>query len=1106
MFLPGTPCGCCGCQPCQFCAQPCLTVTFDGFAHGTGNCGECDFLDDTTFELKRRPDPQLSVTASVPSATGSGATFSVTTTRNATDGSYVVSGIKLLTGGANYSLGDAVAFQTNGCFDVTPTASITIATAQPSSANLRMASPASAVPPVSNIPGNVSVTYSEQTDGEGNKFWTVSKLGAIGGGSGYAENQTVTLTPGFITTPSYVDQEPGVVVQAAATARVVTTQRTTPALQCKIFKAVGDDIVLSTSNFIVLSQGTDANGRAVWSISLIGVPWWFPTDFTPADTVEITALNGATVVVPASVTLQINESGGLTAFNIVGGGVYYATNGLPEKVELLSGGAYYKPGVITSVTLTNGGRVWGPQVLPSGELACVYSSDPVCPVCPDSYAGDPGDLDPREELYASLQLGATASTLTVWRRSYYTFGITPPGRFTDIIILSATRPNVDAQGKPIPCDSLTFEPEHFSEQYSCLTNGTVTVSRGTCGASSSSACDLPDQIQITISGKDRAFGYGRQNFGAPPPGDPFGGQCGDYGNVCRFTGGGSVVGPSTWSGSLVAGGTAILDRQPGCQIVYTGLLPDPPRAGGPSGSISFVDCGGGLEGGGRPVWVAIFPAGLATSVFITGPTKQAGYVATAEVTGVSGAGAITAVAVTNGGAGYAREVFERKEPTVTVTLSGGGGSGAVLSATLTQSGSGEQAYWYVSAVSVTNGGTGYSGMESVVFTPGAGDTADWSASAFVVVGRVAPTILAAASPGSGATLDVTLGEGVDWFTGQPYWYVESVDVKNGGTGYVDGDAVDFTVTDGVRSWGASATIITARTQPDVTANVAVAGGVGAVLTPTLSANGNSWTVSGLTITAAGSGYSQWSGIAFATADTTEANGFAYISSVDSNGAITGVVISYGGSYYRPTGVIQSVTVNGGGSYYKSTGVVEAIRLSGGGAYYRLQSTGTAEADVPLVAFGSQIGFGATATATVDSTLGSPTFGQITAIQITNGGQGYKTSGMGWKIMISGVASFHRDELLWNIGYDPTFGTPVDPSEACSALVGYAEPTATRTTTEPCPIDLLSRTYKMADDYIIFPNFFENNCGAVHCIRGQFNNRLTIVDYGGGDIACTLSPA
>jgi hypothetical protein len=1037
MFLPGSPCGCCGgapCQPCQYCAPPCLTVTFEGFAHGTGNCGECDFLDDTTFELKRPPDPQLSVTASVPSATGSGATFSVTTARNATDGSYVVSGIKLLTGGANYSIGDTVAFQTNGCFAVTPTASITIATTQPVSTNLRMASPSSAISPYTNTPGNISVTYSEQTDGEGNKFWTVSKLGAIGGGFGYAENQTVTLTPGWLSNPFYVDAEPGVVVQTAATARILTTQRIMPLIQGRIAKAVGEDVTFQSGQYglITLSEGTDANGRAVWSIASISTGWWFPSDFTSGDTVQITVPSGVTAVQPAIVTLTVNSSGAVTAFNIVNGGVYYTTSGRPETVELLTGGAYYKPGVITSVTLTSGGKVWGPQVQESGLPVCVYESDGVCAVCP-SESGN--------TLFARIQLGATSHTFRLVRRTPQNVGT---------LILEATRPALDEQGNRIPCDELTFGPEHFSEQYSCVTNGTVTVTQGACGDSSSSGCDLPDQITLSASGIPLVMWHGSSYGYASSEGwaRGFADHCGisPYCLISETTGGGIS---NSWRANLVARdeSSIVLDRDqnPGeCGISYSGVMPSLPsisRSFNNPYPFGEEDCGGALEG--RGVSVTISPVAADTSVFVSAPPwGQFGATAEATVTG----GAVASIAVTNGGEGYAREVFARTEPTMTVTLSGGSGSGVVLSATLTQSGAGEEAYWYVSAVAVTNGGTGYSGQESVVFTPEEGATTTYPANAVVNVGRIEPTLTASVSPGSGADLSITLGEGFDWFTGQSNWYVQSVAVNNGGTGYVDGDDVAFTVTDGVQSWPASATIATGRTEPDVTADVAYSSGTGAVLTPSLSASGNAWTVSGLTITTAGTGYSQYDGISFATDDLTEAGGYGYVTSVDGNGAITGVAINYGGSYYRSTGVIQSVSVSDGGSYYKSTGVIEGITVWDGGSYYKEESTGTSQVDTPQVTISSNVGEGATAAAVIDGTLGSPTFGQITSINVTSGGQGYGSGGSRWRATIQ-----YNGEIFH---------------------AGVAD----RVSANPCPSDLLSKSYAMSFSVRSIPGAFDDGCG------------------------------
>ena len=795
MFLPGSPCTCCGggCQPCQFCAPSCLKVTFSGFSHGTGNCHECDHLDDATFYVKRPPATDVSVVVSASGGTGAGfglvrvlANGTMQNMARRNDGSYYVTAVPVTNGGQNYT------------------------------------------------------------------------------------NPTLSFTPsGFI--------------------------------QCR----------------------------------------------------------------PPEVTVAVSG------------------------------------GVITGIAVTDGGEYWPTN-------SCGYSSvgDTVCAVCPQNAGA---------ELFVQVQFGGASHAFQLYRRNWYDYGGGP--RYSDELILSATRPATE-NGAPVSCSNTEFRPEHISAQYSCATNGTVTISSGGCEGSSSSACDLPDQIQITLGGRDRAFGYGRQNYGAPPAGDPFDGQCGDHEDVCRFTGGGAAVGPATWSGALIAGGTAILDRQPGCNIVYSGFLPDAPSASGPSGQVANVDCGGELTNGGRPVSVSLGPTDLATSVAISAPTKQQGFAASAEVTSVSGTGAIQSVAVTNGGEGYAREIFTRSQPTVTAAITGGTGSGATLTVTLTQSGTGGQATWSVSSVSVTNGGTGYPASGLVTFNTASGDTAEQSAYATFYSGRVAPTVTASVSgSGSGAVLSASLASATGW-DGRTYWYVDGISITNSGTGYAELDQVAVAVTDG-QGYGA----------------------------------------------------------------------YAEVSSVDEGGAITNIAVYWGGEYFKSNGVITSVVVEYGGTYYKAT------------------PTGTAEVDVPEVTFGSQIGFGATATATVNGTVGSAGFGSITAIQITNGGQGYKTGGVGWKISISGAGG-HRDELLSVISSDPSIGGTLDPNEVCPDLIEYVEPTATRTTSNVCPLDLLSRTYNMFDAFGIFPGFFENHCGAVYCITGYYSNRVTIVDYGGdeGGITCELSPA
>ena len=938
MFLPGTPCGCCGgeppCQPCPRCAPLCLTATFSGFAHGTENCNECSFLDDVTFQLKRPPDPTLSVTASVPSATGSGATFLVTTARSATDGSYAVTGIKLTNGGANYSLGDKVAFSSNGCITDQPEATITIATTQPQSKMnlpgvgstdfLSLVTGGAVVPGVGGAV--VPVTYQQQAAEDGSPYWIVASMGQPFAGAGYSAMQVVNLSP-----------EAGVVVVEPATAR-------------------------------------------------------------------------------------ITQVGGF---------------GQPLAAELLAPGCYYKPGVITAVTLVGGGKIFGTN-------ACEYVSDRVCSACPDNYGGT---------LQMSLSLGATNHTMTVVRRAANNAATT---------LLSGSRPSLDGEGNLIPCTDLTFDAEHFSGQYSCMTNGTVAIADGACGESSQGGCPVPDQVSISASGiplilgHSSAFGGGTSGAYVPGLAD----HCGitGYCTISQSTGGGigaaaniSLVARDE-SGVIAEGG-----RNEACIIGYSGIMPDLPW-GFVNNTFNWgtKDCGGSLSGV-RNAVMSIGATTAFTNVTIS-PPSWGSYGATAEAS--VGGGQVTGVTITNPGEGYAREIFTRTEPDMTVTLSGGTGSGATLTATLTQSGTGESATWGVSSVSVTGGGTGYAGNVSVVFTPEEGATTDYPASAYIVTGRVEPTVTASVSGGSGASLSVTLGQSTDW-NGLDIWSVSSVTVNNGGTGYTDGTGVTFTVTDGTQVYGASATISTVRSQPDVTASLPYSGGSGAVLTPSLSASGDSWTVSSVAITNGGSGYSQWDQVLISTGDIEASGSYLYVSSVDGTGAITGIGISQGGSYYRDTGVISSVNLPlySGGEYYKSTGIIESVVVWEPGAYYLSESTGTSQVDTPTVTISSNAGEGATATATVDGTVGSETFGQITGISVTSGGSGYLAAVPMWQATLN---------------YDGLAHASVSD----------------RVTTDDCPTALLNRSYAMSLSVISLPGLFGNGCGNADAVTSNGNGTNT----------------
>jgi hypothetical protein len=116
-------------------------------------------------------------------------------------------------------------------------------------------------------------------------------------------------------------------------------------------------------------------------------------------------------------------------------------------------------------------------------------------------------------------------------------------------------------------------------------------------------------------------------------------------------------------------------------------------------------------------------------------------------------GEILSATVTNSGSGYA--ILGRVAPTVTASVAGG--SGAVLEviggfdATLTPP------YWQVSAVSVIDGGTGYSEFAAVTFSVASGDTEVDAAYAEVSVdGGGAITFVAVYDAGNYYREDATL--------------------------------------------------------------------------------------------------------------------------------------------------------------------------------------------------------------------------------------------------------------------------------------------------------------------------------------------------------------
>jgi hypothetical protein len=463
-----------------------------------------------------------------------------------------------------------------------------------------------------------------------------------------------------------------------------------------------------------------------------------------------------------------------------------------------------------------------------------------------------------------------------------------------------------------------------------------------------------------------------------------------------------------------------------------------------------------------------------------------GFGATAEArapSGDAGPGPITSIEVTNGGSGYAK--LGQIEPVV--TAEGVGGVDAELTVTLTED---EDLcglpFWAVTAIGITDGGSGYSLNSEIVFTPAEGDVEDQAAVAQVSETDAGEPTLSLSGPedrGSGAEFTAVLNQlgfapdperweissvtvdegGTGYFDGDQLtvdevdgtieavpaymiirtvrdepvltitprngsdlvvvvrtlgvspalatWEIDEVTVNDGGSGYVDGEALTLSYADNVRVDLFSLLVArTIRSEPTLTATTS--SGDGAVFTIALSQSGSPpvWSASSVTVTNPGSGYTNgatWTITASlgtrvffgsATAAVDESGGLLSLT-IDSGGEFffdTGeidfVEVQYRGVFFEDTGVIQSIEIPfGGGSYYETTGAILAVTISSGGEYYREDDSIPALVDdVTVEVFDSapSNGAGATFEAVIDDDPDSATFGQITGITVTSGGDDY----------------------------------------------------------------------------------------------------------------------
>jgi hypothetical protein len=378
-------------------------------------------------------------------------------------------------------------------------------------------------------------------------------------------------------------------------------------------------------------------------------------------------------------------------------------------------------------------------------------------------------------------------------------------------------------------------------------------------------------------------------------------------------------------------------------------------------------------------------------------------------------GPITAVSLTDGGGGYAK--LGRTAPTLSASVYTSTGSGASLDVTVTKAAAPDECgldYWEVSKVALLDGGTGYGPWDGVQISPSEGDSAESGAVFSVTLAQLPPDLTLGVSSQAGTGAELTPQTDEHWWSTPQAraWRIQSVTVDDGGDGYTHLDTV--TVTRGTGTvlangfWSdAWLSLVTANTEPTVSASVESTGGTGASLSVTLAETEiypppaysavSVWAVESIAVDSAGTGYAQFDTVwlSVVDGDTRSTAASAYVSEVDANGGILAVFVYSGGEYFKG-GPITAVSVVDGGGYVKRNGEIESVAVTNGGKYYREDASlppyvASVTVNITQASNTPTAGTGAVITATVEDDPQSPDFGKITGLTVDDGGDGY----LGW---------------------------------------------------------------------------------------------------------------
>jgi len=357
----------------------------------------------------------------------------------------------------------------------------------------------------------------------------------------------------------------------------------------------------------------------------------------------------------------------------------------------------------------------------------------------------------------------------------------------------------------------------------------------------------------------------------------------------------------------------------------------------------------------------------------------------------------------------------RSEPTLELEDNG---SGAVLTVNVGVLSAVPPLSWQITSVTVVNGGSDdyYTDGDYILVAEDLLNAGEGTEQLVVRTNRSEPVYEL-----SGGNNDATLTPS---YTANGYgapnetWYMDSVAVGAGGTGYSDEEYLTVSPSDPYRDVDLdtpSVKVRTVRDEPAVFLTPASVTGSGASISLTMTQGTDfegrdSWSVTGTSIDSAGTGYTV--GDTF-TIDTSNGNtissGTVEVTSVDTGGEILAVSITDGGEYWLDTGVVDEAVVDWPGEGYHDDGSIHSIQVVDGGQFWEIgitvdsvtvddagESYTEDPAEPPLLAdvtvtvndTNDPPGTGATLTVSINSDVESPQFGQITGATVTAGGSGY----------------------------------------------------------------------------------------------------------------------